>query len=211
MSIEVEIKAWVDDPAALEARLASIGEWQGESIKEDVYFAPRSSSQTGADERFRLRRSNGKAVVTFKQRRMVGNVEVNDETEFAVDDAHAFYKLASHLGCVPYMIKRKHSRLYRVGQVRVELNRVERLGHFVEVEILCGPDEVDAARARVTEMLARLEVPPEKIEPQRYNDLLHQVYPARYEFVADDPQNPFRVYPLEPLPTAPEGQTHLED
>lgn len=194
MTTEVEIKAWVDDPAALEARVAASGEWLGERHLDDVYFVPRGEPPTDPHERFRLRRSGERAVVTFKQRQMIGDVEVNQETEFAVDDAHAFFKLADHLGFVPSIIKRKHSRVYRIDGIRVELNQVERLGHFIEIEILCAPDEVDTARARVVDLLVRLGIPPEKIEPQRYNALLRQAHPARYQFVADDPEHPFRSY-----------------
>jgi adenylate cyclase, class 2 len=196
MPMEVEIKAWVDDPAALEQCLARIGTWRGEFWNEDVYFSLRDAPADEVYERFRLRRSNGQAIVTFKQRQLVGNVEVNQETEFRVDDAHAFFMLADHLGYVPSIIKRKHSRVYGVDGVRVELNEVAHLGHFVEIEVVCEPAQVDDARGRVTDLLGRLGIGIDKVERQRYNALIRQAYPVRYDFLAHNRQHPFQIYDL---------------
>jgi predicted adenylyl cyclase CyaB len=60
----------------------------------------------------------------------------------------------------------------------VELNRIEGLGEFVEIEALL-PAGADAeslarARARVREVLAQLGIEASRIEPRPYMDLLRE-------------------------------------
>lgn len=189
MVFEVELKAHLTDPATTEARVAELGAFTGETSKEDVYFRRCGDSSPLPADRFRLRREGAQAVVNFKQERQAGGVEVNQEVEFAVTDAHAFYQFANRFGFEPFVVKRKRSRVYQIGQAHVELNRVEHLGHFVEIEILCEQEsDVPIARIELARLLAKLELPPNALEPRPYIGLLQEVRPVRYRFVDDQSQ-----------------------
>ena len=186
MTFEVELKARLADPAAVEARAAELGEFTKETHKEDVYFRRRGDASLYPAERFRLRREQGKDVVNFKQPIQTRGTEVNEEVEFEVDDAHAFFRFTDRFGFEPFVVKRKQARIYRVGRAQVELNEVEHLGHFVEIEILCqAEEEVPVARIELARLLNRLGLDPADLERRPYIVMVQEVHPVRYRFVDD--------------------------
>jgi adenylate cyclase class 2 len=163
-----------------------LGVFEGKTLKEDIYFRRQGDTAAVPAERFRLRREAGRAVVTFKQPVEAGGLEVNREVEFTVDQAHAFFQFSHQFGFEPFVVKRKQSRVYRIERARVELNEVEHLGHFVEIEILSDEAAyVPVARIEVARVYNRLGLAEADLEPRRYIDLIQQAYPARYRFVDD--------------------------
>lgn len=189
MVFEVELKAHLSDPVATEARAAELGTFAGEITKEDVYFRRCGDPSRLPADRFRLRREGGQAVVNFKQERQAGGVEVNQEVEFEVADAHAFYQFTNRFGFEPFVVKRKRSRVYQVGRAHVELNQVEHLGDFVEIEILCAHEsEAPVARIELARLLTKLGLAADALELRPYIDMLQEVWPVRYRFVDDRSQ-----------------------
>ncbi len=187
MTFEVELKARLHHPAAVEAKAAQLGALKKETFKEDVYFRRAGVTAPVPKDRFRLRREAGQAVVTFKEKVVADGAEVNRETEFSVDNEFAFFQFAHRFGFEPFVVKRKKSRVYQVGRVAVELNEVEHLGHFIEIEILVEQEaETPFARTEIARMFTRLGLQPEDLEPRFYVQMLQQAYPAQYRFV-DDP------------------------
>ncbi len=175
MSTEVELKAWVDEPAALRERVAARFEREAGYTKEDVYY--RLGVRGGDEEpvEFRLRREEGEAVVTGKRKRVVEGVEINDEIEYTVSSDVEFERFAEYLGASVFARKRKVGERYRAGAATIELSEVDRLGHFIEIEWLVeGENEGEVRRAKegVRRLLLELGVPEEKIEPRYYIDLL---------------------------------------
>lgn len=186
MAFEVELKAHLNQPEETEAKAAQLGVLKGETLKEDIYFRRQGDTAIVPAERFRLRREAGRAVVTFKQLVEAAGVEVNDEIEFGVDDAHAFFQFAHHFGFEPFVVKRKKSRVYRIERANVEFNEVEHLGHFIEIEILCDDEKlVPVARTEVARLYHTLGLTAETLEPRRYIELIQAAYPMRYRFVND--------------------------
>jgi len=186
MAFEVELKARLNQPDKIEERAAALGSFVGESFKEDIYFRRRGDRQLVPNDRYRLRREAGRAVVTFKQTLEAGGIEVNDEVEFGVDDAQAFFQFADRFDFEPFVVKRKKSRVYRIGQAHVELNEVEHLGHFTEIEILCDdPAFVPVARTEIARLMVLLGLTEADLEPRRYIELIQQAHPAQYQFVND--------------------------
>jgi adenylate cyclase class 2 len=187
MTFEVELKARLRQPDVVKERVVELGEFVGKTLKEDVYFRRRGDTSRIPAERYRLRREGAKAVVTFKQRVQAGATEVNEEIEFAVDDAHAFFRFANRFGFEPFVVKRKRSVVYGVGRAHVELNAVEHLGHFAEIEILCDEEvDVPVARAEILALLDQLDLTQTDLEPSPYILLIQEAYPVQYRFV-DDP------------------------
>jgi adenylate cyclase class 2 len=186
MTFEVELKARLRQPEVIKARAAELGTFVGESFKEDVYFRRRDDTSRVPAERYRLRREGDKAVVTFKQMAGSGETEVSKEVEFEVSEAHAFFQFADRFGFEPFVVKRKKSQVYRVGRANVELNEVEHLGHFAEIEILCDDEaDVPAARDEITRVLSALGLRDADLEPRRYIVLIQEAHPVRYQFIDD--------------------------
>ncbi len=194
--IEVELKAWIDDPGAVERTLAARFRFVGGYRKEDVYFRlePAAGQASGAalppgafpgpgggPREFRLRIEKGAAIVTSKEKRIDNGVEVNVEIEFEVSDPAAFEAFALFLGALPFVRKLKVGRLYETAAggsgrpIHLELSEVERLGSFLEIEKLLESDEqagVAAARDEIRGLLASLGISAAKIEPRYYIDML---------------------------------------
>lgn len=195
MTFEVEFKAWVDNPETLEARIQEFATFVEKQRKNDVYFRPAGTSGTG--EHFRLRLTDNEAIVTTKFRRLIEGMETNDEIEFVVSDPHALVRWADRFGFEPFVVKRKTGRLYEAGRVRLELNEVEHLGTFLEVEILCEEEaEIEEARQELDSWRQRLGIDRGTIEHTPYIMLLQQRHPVRYELAHDDPQTLVREVPL---------------
>jgi predicted adenylyl cyclase CyaB len=181
--LEVELKAWADLDAA-RRRLEALGRKPRKdkpSVKEDVYFCGEGVDPRTCDPRrdrvVRMRDEDGEAVVTAKRKKIVDGVETSEEIELTASSAPAFRALLDYLGYRPFLRKRKESRAYvwREG-LHVELNRIDGLGEFVEIEALVplGTPEVEVARVRdeLKAVLREVGVDAAKIEPLPYIDLL---------------------------------------
>lgn len=69
----------------------------------------------------------------------------------------------------------KHRTLYLVGRTRVHLDRVDGLGHFLELEVVMDdtePVEIGVAQAR--SLMAQLGIEPSQLIDAAYVDLLAQ-------------------------------------
>jgi adenylate cyclase class 2 len=186
--LEIEIKAWLTDYEATRRAVEAAGaELKGESVKRDLYYGPENKGARdldfAKDPVFRLRGEGGSWRVTAKRRSVEDGVETNDEIEFGVDDTAAFREFAQRIGFRPFIVKRKACRRYALGRVTVELNRIDPLGDFIELEILlddgAGADERAEAEAELRAALARFGVPEEKIEARLYIDMLRRIGAGR--------------------------------
>lgn len=74
---------------------------------------------------------------------------------------------------------RKYRTLFLVGRTRVHLDRVEGLGHFLELEVQLVDDEPTEQGVREAgELMEQLGIQPEQLIEGAYIDLLQQLAPA---------------------------------
>jgi len=175
MGVEVEIKAHVDSPERVIARLEEIGTFRRRYLKEDRYFG---RSRDPKRSRFRLRRDGERWVCTYKQKDLVDRVEQNREVEFDVSDGGAFTTLAEELGFFVAVEKRKEGSEWLVDGVLVEVSDVRTLGHFVELELILPDgsdrDSLAAARQRLYALLDRIGIPSDRIETRPYTQMIYE-------------------------------------
>ena len=175
MSYEIEVKAWVEDPVALQKQLDRSATFLRHFEKNDVYFEGQA---TYGDQPItvRIRQDDEKSVCTFKERQTVNGIEHNREWEFSISDSFAMETLLRRLGLPEYIRKRKSGVAYRYDELLVELSEVEGLGHFVEVEIIvdsrAGETAQSAAKEKVHSAILALGVSESAIEGRPYTDLL---------------------------------------
>ncbi len=176
MACEIEIKAHIPSVTAMyaiiEARFPAAA--YREYDKQDTYF---SSPQNPSMTEFRLREQSGSFLVTRKFKQLDGNIEINDEIEFTVDNPEAFRRFACTTGYQEAITKRKRGRAYVLDGVLAEVSQVDGLGPFIELEILLDaalPESVAIAKQRLLRLLARLDVPEKAIETRRYTEMLMQ-------------------------------------
>lgn len=70
-------------------------------------------------------------------------------------------------------VVRKHRTVFLVGQTRVHLDEVEGLGHFIELEVVLGPEETAAQGTAVArELMSALGIRQADLVAGAYVDLL---------------------------------------
>lgn len=200
MAFEIELKAWVDDRQAVERRIGELADLTADFEKEDRYWIPLEpaggrgalpvsgvrvrretvSARDGAVESFTL--------VTYKTKEVRDGIEINEEKEFMLKAApdgdgdaaafKAFEELLERLGLAPGRHKKKWGRSWKYGGITVELSDVERLGCFLELEILAGDsggETVERARKSLLGLLALIGIKEDRIETRYYNEMLAEL------------------------------------
>jgi predicted adenylyl cyclase CyaB len=180
MNFEIEKKARLDDPSSTLRKLGKIGRFAGRFTKEDRYYLLRPGGGGPIDMRkdpiLRIRIENGRCVLCSKKRSFRGKTEINEEAEIPAGGPRETIRFFERtLGLAPFVRKRKRTTLFIVRGIHVEVNRVDRLGWFLEAEIRTrrlGPREEKKALSRIDTLFDRLGVRDEDVEPRYYIELL---------------------------------------
>ncbi|MBP5464040.1 MAG: hypothetical protein J6Y13_02560 [Treponema sp.] len=200
---EVELKARVDDRAALARRLDGFAKRGQHVIRDDDYWGKSADDKN----KIRIRRETFLApdgsiektdiLVTYKRKARIRGAdgveaEANDEKECLISDAAALEAFLSDTGYAVQLKKHKDVEDWlaevpaapdsgsREGTVTatLELCAVEKLGDFLEIEILSPTDDgniLAALHGELEKLLARAGIPKEKIENRYYSELLRDI------------------------------------
>ena len=167
MPRNVEIKARIASVEALAGRAAAIAD-QGpiEIAQDDTFF----TCDTG---RLKLRAfSNDSGELIFYKR---VNQTGPKESFYLRSPTSSPETLRESLSLAYGQIGRirKYRTLFLVGRTRVHLDRVEGLGHFLELEVMLVDDEpADAGVREAGELMDRLGVHAEQLIEGAYLDLM---------------------------------------
>jgi adenylate cyclase class 2 len=183
MAIEIELKAWVDDPETTKALVSSLARYTKAFEKEDVYWYPPKNENSAIPTfgiRIRKETNNGTVHlrVTYKTREKRDFLEVNNEREFIISDRAPFEELLGIFGLEAGVSKCKRGWSWTYGgepPISIELSEVKGLGCFVELEILSDKDDAETvsdARSRLMALLRKLGVAEERIESRYYTEML---------------------------------------
>ena len=75
---------------------------------------------------------------------------------------------------------RKHRTLFLTGRTRIHLDRVEGLGHFLELEVVLSDGEtVESGEAIAQDLMGKLGIPSTRLIEGAYVDLINQA-PSGY-------------------------------
>ncbi|MDR0387060.1 MAG: hypothetical protein LBH57_03395 [Treponema sp.] len=188
MPVEIEVKAWADEPEKTKSALSRIAEYRGKFHKEDEYWLNRpgpSVTEAGGVPAFgvRIRREEAEdaegtirraLIVTYKVKEVRDGVEINREREFTISDKAAFEELLSRLGLVRGYAKKKTGFAWTYHGITAELALVGDLGWFAELELLTDDDAESAvkpARERLMDLLERIGIRKDRIEPRYYAEM----------------------------------------
>jgi adenylate cyclase class 2 len=163
----VELKARDPDPARSLARCTEIGaEDHGVLLQRDTYFAV----PTG---RLKLREQDGLAphLITYQR---PNRPELRQSRYFIAevgDPVELRALLESVLGIRAEVRKRR--RLFLHGSVRIHLDDVDALGHFIELEGVAAPgSDLSAENAEVARLRSALAIDDRDLVGASYLDLL---------------------------------------
>jgi adenylate cyclase class 2 len=184
MPIEIEVKAWADDPERIKSTLSLIAEYRGKFLKQDEYWftVPEAGGIPPSGVRVRLEEAEDaegtvrKAViVTYKVKEVRNGIEINHEREFHVSDKAAFEELLCRLGLTRGYTKEKAGFAWNYQGIMAELTQVPPLGWFAELEILADDDAettVQSARQRLMDLLRRAGIGEDRLETRYFSELL---------------------------------------
>ena len=164
MLYEVEQKFRVEDLAAIEARLTSLGAACDAPVSQvDRYFSHPQRDFAQTDEAFRIRVSGGQAHVTYKGPRVDATTKTRRELELPIggsEGAAAWTELLTALGFGLVADVAKSRRVCRVDcegeSVEVALDTVDEVGTFVELEVVAAEDRLNESRMRLAHLADRL-------------------------------------------------------
>ncbi len=170
MDLEIEVKAYAADLAAIEARLQRLGAvFTGAVHETDTYFNHPQRDFAQTDEALRIRIADDRAFMTYKGRKLDTLSKTREEIEVAVGDPAAAMRLLERVGFTPVARVRKLRRTYKLGGFTVCLDDVTDLGTFVEVEAR-GTADIEPARDAALALLKQLKL--QKTERRSYLELL---------------------------------------
>lgn len=171
--IEVESKYWSPGNSAVVAALNKLGAKKlSDLTMEDVYFGHPYKDFGKTDEAIRLRKKEDGAELTYKGPRMKAtSAKAREEITVKVEDPLSVQRILERLGFKEtYTVTKKRSA-YQLDKLRVEVDLVDGLGEFVELEVLTeSPD-----RATALLETARTELGLSKLEQKTYLELLMEM------------------------------------
>ncbi len=173
--IEIELKAWVDEPEILVKILCSKAKYLRDFDKKDEYFRLTISGKADPFQDVRIRQDDKKCLVTYKDKTMVDGVEFNREHEFGIESPEMMTELLLRLGALKLVSKRKKGSAWKFGDFLVELSQVENLGYFIEIEtVLANTASFTHAElsTQLKDALRELGITSDRIEERSYTSML---------------------------------------
>jgi len=164
---EVEQKFRIEDAAALEERLSSLGATPMVAIEQvDTYFAHPVRDFRETDEAFRLRRVGSQNFVTYKGPKIDATTKTRREIELPLpegkDYAAEFRSLVEVLGfrvvADVSKVRRTTELNWEGGTIEVSLDDVADVGQYVELELVVPESEVASAKNRLASLASGLRL-----------------------------------------------------
>lgn len=165
MNYEVEQKFPVADLAGVEAELNRLDAEVGEPLVEaDMYYAHPARDFAATDEALRIRRKGPSNYITYKGPKIDSTTKTRQEIELELppgaESAAEWASLLEVLGFRPVAEVRKRRRKAAVAwqgrQVEASLDDVERLGTFVELELIADAAGLESAKTCIASLARRL-------------------------------------------------------
>ncbi|BAA30109.1 class IV adenylate cyclase [Pyrococcus horikoshii] len=164
MEIEVKFRVNFED---IKRKIEGLGaKFFGIEEQEDVYF------ELPSPKLLRVRKINntGKSYITYKEILDKRNEEFY-ELEFEVQDPEGAIELFKRLGFKVQGVVKKRRWIYKLNNVTFELNRVEKAGDFLDIEVITSnPEE---GKKIIWDVARRLGLKEEDVEPKLYIELIN--------------------------------------
>lgn len=166
--LEVELKfRLLDDFAAVEATLLNLGARKIDTRDEsDHYFNAPDRDFAQTDEALRLRRSNGRNLITYKGPKLDAQTKTRTEIEIPFASAGTWHvemeALLCHLGYRPVALVHKMRDVFSLKidgfESEICLDDVQDVGRFIELETQAEAEQMNAAREAMLHLADRLKL-----------------------------------------------------
>ncbi len=174
--IEIEVKGYADD--GVFERVREKFKLIRTEYHEDTYFRHpcRDFAETDEALRIRIRRFNGhfEAFITYKGPKIDENSKTRKEIEVPISDPDKHLEILESLGFEEVLTIEKTREKYYVDKgIIIDLDEVNGLGKFIEIEALAEGEEVVEETVKILrEILESLGV--KRFERRSYLELMPQ-------------------------------------
>jgi predicted adenylyl cyclase CyaB len=168
MPANVEIKAALSDRARVQAAAARLSDTAPEvMVQEDTFF--RSD---GARLKLRILGSDRGELIRY-ERSDVADARCSRYLIARTGDPEILKEILTKTLGVTGVV-RKTRTLYLIGQTRVHIDQVERLGMFLELEVVLREGQTEAEGKAIAErLMSEFEIDKRQLIPEAYADLLN--------------------------------------
>ena len=179
--LEVETKAKIENVRRLRKRIKEIAKLKKKESRGDDYFALKVKPYP--KKAFRIRFDGKTHVVNFKKHLKSlssKDIVVKEEFEFpltSIDNKiNNFLYFLEDLGFKEWVKKRKTTEAYMYNKdkrVIIEINKVQHLGYYLEIEYLAKRSEVKKAKRKIRKVLKELGIRKDQIDNVGYTKRLY--------------------------------------
>ncbi|NJE75627.1 class IV adenylate cyclase [Thermococcus sp. ES12] len=172
--IEIEVKGYADE--SVFERVRENFKLIRKEYHEDTYFRHpcRDFAETDEALRIRIRRFNGhfEAFLTYKGPKIDRNSKTREEIEVPISDPDKHTEILRSLGFEEVLTIEKTREKYYVDKgIIIDLDEVNGLGKFIEIEALADREEIVEETVKILhEILESLGV--ERFERRSYLELM---------------------------------------
>ncbi|WP_461866602.1 class IV adenylate cyclase [Thermococcus sp.] len=165
MEVEIKFRVKIED---IKPKIEAIAQFDHEEVQDDLYFSIPLPSL------LRIRRivNRNENILGYKLIKDSRNEEF-DEIEVKVDDFEKTREILKRLGFKEDVRIKKHRYVYKLDDVTFELNRVEGLGDFLDIEVISNDPE--KAKEKIWKIAGMLRLSEEDVEPRLYQELMKEI------------------------------------
>lgn len=169
MPRNIEIKARIENLASLTAKVAEIAD-QGpfEVVQDDTFFKCENGRM-----KLRIITDTKGELIFYRRQNQAGPKESSYEIYPTSSPDVLRDVLALACGTIGHVCK--HRTVFMAGRTRIHLDKVEGLGHFLELEVALVDGETNGEGiAVVYDLLEKLGIHQDKLVAESYLDMLNQ-------------------------------------
>ncbi|MCS3923476.1 class IV adenylate cyclase [Methanosalsum natronophilum] len=167
---EVELKLKIEHSMVI-PYLEGLGFYLvGEEVHHDIYLNAPHKDFGVTDEALRLRQSNGKSYLTYKDKKINPRTKTRREIETPIilDD---MYDIFLSLGFKETLNIEKKRIKYKKKDISICLDSVKGLGEFVEIETMADSN-LNIYENQLLEILKTMNISEDKLISKSYLELL---------------------------------------
>lgn len=162
---EIEVEVTFDNSKEEVIKKLSKFDYIGEKEICDIYYYDplrdnlKPESDLRLNETFRLRKTNNSFYITYKKQHFDGKLWVySDEYETKVEKYDIVKSIIKLLGLEPLIIVHNKRKIYKYEDYEIELEEVDGLGIFIEVERLSNDSDEMKVKEEIREFIRSLKL-----------------------------------------------------
>lgn len=169
--LEVEAKIRIDSTETIRSRLTDKGaEFDKKTRQTDTYFNSPLRDFAESDEALRIRDEDGFSEITYKGPKIKGTgAKAREEFNVEVSNPEDLARILARIGFFKSAEVLKTREEFEFMGTKVALDRVDKLGEFVEIEVVT--EERDQAIATIEKVRKELGITGEHI-PESYLEMI---------------------------------------